>query len=180
MMAKQVVVVAALAAAALVARPAVAQLALGSPNGPPRLELGWGAWDITPHLGAHNAATAGDFRGEYHFGDLLWIFSPFVGVEATTAGASYVYAGYGFDFYLTPNWVLTPNGAVGWFQRGTGTDLGAAVEFRTGLEIDYKFDDQSRLGLAVHHISNAGIGRVNPGEQSVVVTYQVPIPLLHW
>jgi hypothetical protein len=33
----------------------------------------------------------------------------------------------------------------------------------------------SRLGLAVHHMSNAGLTRRNPGEQSIVVMYSIPM-----
>jgi hypothetical protein len=166
-----------LAAAALVlllAHPAAAQLSLGSPGGPPRVELGVGAFDITPS--AHpDSSTAGLFRGEYHFGDLLWAFSPFVGLDVTTKGATYAYFGFGFDINLSPNWVITPNGAAGAFQRGDGTKLGSWWEFRTGAEIDYKFDDQSRLGIALHHMSNAGLTKLNPGEQSIALVYQIPL-----
>jgi len=174
-MAKQILVVAAIAAAALVARPAAAQFSLGSPGGPQRLELGAGAFDITPSL-RKDAGTQGDFRGEYHFGDMLWIISPMAGLDVTTKGGTYLYGGFGFDINFTPNWVLTPNGAVGWYQHGSGTILGSWFEFRTGAELDYKFDDQSRLGIAVHHISNAGLTKVNPGEQSVLLVYQLPLP----
>jgi lipid A 3-O-deacylase len=163
--------------AALAARPAVAQISLGSPGEPPRLELGIGAFDVTPDSHHKDAATAGDFDAEYHFGDVLWIFSPFVGQEVTTAGATYSYFGFGFDINFGPHWVFTPNGAAGAFQPGSGTLLGSWWEFRTGGELDYKFDDQSRLGLAVHHMSNAGLTQRNPGEQSVNLVYQIP---LHW
>ena len=179
--ARQILAFAAIAVAALVARPAAAQLSLGpvsigSPGGPQRVELGVGAFDITPSNRKH-AGTQGDFRGEYHFGDVLVpFFSPFLGADITTTGGSYVYGGFGFDINFTPNWVVTPNGAVGWYQRGDGTPLGSWVEFRTGAELDYKFDDQSRLGVAVHHISNAGLTKNNPGEQSVLVVYQFPLP----
>jgi hypothetical protein len=165
-----------IAAAVVVARPAAAQFSLGSPGGPPRLELGAGAFDITPSV-RKDAGTQGDFRGEYHFGDMLWIISPMVGLDVTTTGGTYLYGGFGFDINFTPNWVFTPNGAVGWYQHGSGTILGSWFEFRTGAELDYKFDDQSRLGIAVHHMSNAGLTKVNPGEQSVLLVYQLP---LHW
>jgi lipid A 3-O-deacylase len=148
-------VAALIAVAVLVARPAAAQFSLGSPGGPPRLELGAGAFDITPSHRPY-AGTQGDFRGEYHFGDMLWIISPMVGLDVTTTGGTYLY---------------------GWYQHGSGTVLGSWFEFRTGAELDYKFDDQSRLGIAVHHISNAGLTKVNPGEQSILLVYQLP---LHW
>lgn len=159
---------------ALAAQPAAAQVTLGSPGGPPRLELGVGAFDITPSH-RRDAGTQGDFRAEYHFGDMLWIVSPFVGADVTSSGGSYLYGGFGFDINFGPNWVLTPNGAAGWYQRGNGTPLGSWWEFRTGAELDYKFPDQSRLGLAVHHMSNAGLTQINPGEQSVLLTYHLPL-----
>jgi hypothetical protein len=174
--AKYCLVAAAIIAAACIARPAAAQFSLGSPGGPQRLELGAGAFDFTPNSGHHDSHVQGLFNGEYHFGDVLWIVSPMVGVQVSTSGSTYVYGGFGFDINFTPNWVLTPNGAFGWYERGSGTNLGSAAEFRTGAELDYKFDDQSRLGVAVHHISNAGIGRYNPGEQQIMLTYQLPLP----
>lgn len=163
-----------LAAVALASRPAAAQVSLGSPGGPQRLELGAGAFDITPSKRPY-AGTQGDFRAEYHFGDLLWVVSPMVGLDVTTTGGTYLYGGFGFDVNFGPHWVLTPNGAVGWYQHGSGTVLGSWFEFRTGAEFDYKFDDQSRLGIAVHHMSNAGLTKVNPGEQSVLLVYQLPL-----
>ena len=153
-------------------------ITLGSPGGPPRLELGAGAFDITPDAHHKDAKTAGDFDVEYHFGDVLVpLFSPFLGQEVTTNGATYSYFGFGFDINFGPHWVLNPNGAAGVFQPGSGTLLGSWWEFRTGAELDYKFDDQSRIGLMVHHMSNAGLTQRNPGEQSVNLTYQIP---LHW
>lgn len=175
-MAKHLLGVAVLAAAASFVYPAVAQVSLGSPGGPSRLALGAGAFDITPG-GQKHAGTQGVFRGEYHFGDVLIpLFSPFVGLDVTTKGGTYVYGGFGFDINFGPNWVLTPNGAAGYYQRGDGTKLGSWMEFRTGAELDYKFADQSRLGVSVQHMSNAGLTKYNPGEQEVLLVYQLPLP----
>jgi hypothetical protein len=35
--------------------------------------------------------------------------------------------------------------------------------------------NQSRLGLAFHHMSNAGLTRYNPGEESLVLIYTIPL-----
>jgi hypothetical protein len=184
-MATRAMLAALAVSAVLAARPAAAQLVLGSPDEPPRLELGAGAFDVTPdrkvskvdNLILHPGnGTAGDLSAEYHFGDIgWWFFSPFVGLEATTKGATFGYFGFGTDLYFTPHWVLTPNAAAGFFQQGTGTRLGSWFEFRTGAEIDYKFDNLTRLGIAFHHVSNAGLTGVNPGEDSVTLVYSIPL-----
>ena len=183
-LAKPLFAVAAVIVVALADRPAAAQMTIGSPDtgfsigspgGPPRLELGVGAFDVTPNR-RRDSGMQGDFRAEYHFGDIwLPVFSPFLGADVTTTGGSYVFGGFGFDINIGPSFVITPNGAVGFYQRGNGTKLGSWFEFRTGAEFDYKFEDQSRLGVAVHHISNAGLTKLNPGEQSVLLVYQLPL-----
>jgi hypothetical protein len=166
---------AALALAIGIAQPAAAQVTFGSPGDPPRVAFGAGAFDVTPSNHTTHGGTAAEFRGEYRYGDVFWIISPFLGVSGTSDGAFYGYGGFGFDINFAPNWVLTPNGAVGYFGRGSGTNLGSAVEFRTGAELAYRFPDFSRIGVAVNHTSNAGIGKHNPGEQSVVLMYSIPV-----
>ena len=184
-LARQLWGVLAAAAIGFLAHPAAAQwspqwslgpVSIGSPGGPQRLELGAGAFDITPSNHPYSEPQ-GVFRGEYHFGDVLIpLFSPFLGVDVTTKGGSYIYGGFGFDINFGPNWVVTPNGAAGWYQHGSGgTVLGAPIEFRSGVDVAYKFADQSRLGVSFQHTSNAGIGKSNPGEQEVLLTYHLPL-----
>ena len=156
------------------AMPAAAQVTFGSPGDPPRLVLGAGAFDITPSRSHKDARTAGEFRGEYRFPDMAWVLAPFVGASVTTDGAAYGYFGLGFDVNFGPSWVLTPNAAAGVFERGSGTNLGSWWEFRTGAELAYRFPNQSRLGVALHHTSNAGLSKRNPGEQSILVMYSIP------
>ena len=96
----------------------------------------------------------------------------------TTDSAVYGYAGIGMDIFFGRRVVLTPNFAVGAYHDGDGKDLGHAVEFRSGLELAYRFDNRSRLGIAVHHISNASLGDSNPGTESVVLTYAIPTDML--
>ncbi len=165
-----------LALAAALAPPAAAQITFGSPADPPRLALGAGAFDITPSSSHPDSRTAAEFRGEYRFRDTLWILAPFVGVSATTDGAFYGYAGLGIDINFTPQIVLTPNAAGGYFARGSGTNLGSWWEFRTGAELAWRFPSQARLGIAVNHTSNAGLTRRNPGAQSIALMYSIPMP----
>jgi lipid A 3-O-deacylase len=159
----------------MLATPAAAQVTFGSPGDPTRVALGAGAFDITPSPSHKDAETAGEFRGEYRFPDTFSVVAPFVGASVTTDGAAYGYFGLGVDINFGPNWVLTPNAAAGVFERGSGTRLGSWWEFRTGAEFAYRFADLSRIGIAVHHTSNAGLTKINPGEQSVLLMYSIPV-----
>ena len=161
-----------LAVIGFTARPAAAQIVFGSPGDPPHIALGAGAFDVTP---SHRGSTAAELRAEYRFGDVFWLVSPFIGVSGTSDGAFYGYGGFGVDVNFGPNFVLTPNVAAGYFASGSGTRLGSWMEFRSGAELAWRFADTSRLGVAVHHTSNAGLTKQNPGAQSVVLMYSVPI-----
>ena len=56
-----------------------------------------------------------------------------------------------------------------------GNDLGSSIEFRSRLEIAYRVADRSRIGLAISHVSNAGIEGDNPGTNSVSAYCSVPL-----
>jgi lipid A 3-O-deacylase len=105
----------------------------------------------------------------------LWIFQPMVGAMATTDVSGNIYAGISLDIFLGNRLVLRPSFAPGLYFKGSkGHDLGHVIEFRSGAEIAYRFDDRSRLGLEVYHLSNAHLGDKNPGEESIVLTYSIP------
>jgi hypothetical protein len=114
-------------------------------------------------------------RLEYRSDYKLWIFKPFGGVMGTDDGATYVYAGVLIDVFLGRRWVVTPSFAPGWYRRGGGLDLGHALEFRSQLEVAYRFDNRSRLGVSFGHMSNASIGDKNPGAESLMLNYSIPI-----
>jgi hypothetical protein len=118
---------------------------------------------------------AAEFRVEYHHDERYWIFKPIAGIMATTDNATYIYAGVKIDVYLGNRWVLTPSFAPGWYRRGHGLDLGYALEFRSQLDLAYRFDDRSRLGVSFGHMSNASIGDTNPGTESLMLNYSVPL-----
>ena len=154
--------------------PAAAQVTFGSRDDPPRIAIGGGAFDVLPNKNRAGNGANGLALTEYRFGDVLWIVAPFVGVFGTGRGAFYGYGGFGFDINFTNRFVLTPTAAVGYFTHGTGIDLGAHTEFRTGAELDYRFENLSRVGIGFYHISNAGIGEHNPGTELVTIVLTMP------
>lgn len=136
---------------------------------PAFISLGVGYFDIY-----HQDESAADFRVEYRGKKLLWIIKPWAGVEFTSDGAFYPVGGLMFDVFLGRRLVLTPSAGVGAYFEGSGKDLGSTIEFRTQIELAYRFDDRSRLGLAFSHISNASIGDDNPGTEILSVYYSIP------
>ena len=116
-----------------------------------------------------------DFRIEYRHGSGLWIFKPWFGLEGTSDGALYGLGGVLADFPLGPNIFITPSFGAGAYAEGDGKDLGHVIEFRSQIEVAYRFDNASRLGLAFSHISNAGLGTENPGTEVINLYYALPV-----
>jgi lipid A 3-O-deacylase len=165
-----------LALSVATAHPAAAQITFGSPADPPRIAIGSGVFDVVPNSASNKPGVGptGLALGEYRFGDVLWIVAPFVGAFGTGKGAFYGYGGFGIDINFFDRFVVTPTAAVGYFSHGIGIDLGAHTEFRTGAEFDYRFENQSRLGVGFYHMSNAGIGQHDPGAELVTVVLTMP------
>jgi hypothetical protein len=96
---------------------------------------------------------------------------PVLGATYTSEDATYGYLGGRVEVWLAPRWLLTPSFAAGAYSVGRDTNLGHDVEFRSALELAYRLGDGARLGVAFYHLSNAGLGRLNPGSESLVLTY---------
>ncbi|WP_119167128.1 acyloxyacyl hydrolase [Algihabitans albus] len=141
---------------------------------PSLISFGAGWWDLL--AGDDDQA---DFRLEYRHGQrFLHIVKPWAGLEVTTAGGFWGGAGLLIDIYLGRRIVLTGSTGVGGFYEGDGKDLGSPIEFRSTIELGYRFDDRSRLSLAFGHLSNAGIGDDNPGAEVLTLYYHLPINTL--
>ena len=138
------------------------------------LNVGIGVFDM------FDDETTVDFRLEYVFSETqkIGIFTPFLGLSGTAEAGSYLYAGIGVDLFFGDNIVATPNFASGVYGNGDGKDLGYAIEFRSGINFSFRFEDYSRLGFSFHHISNAGLDDRNPGEESLLLLYSLPIQSL--
>lgn len=112
---------------------------------------------------------------EYRFapqGD--WELQPTVGVARAENDSRFFYFEVRRDFLLTDDWFLTPSFGVGSFDGRRDLQLGHTIEFRSGLELAYRFQSGNRLGLAVFHLSNGGISEENPGTEAVVATFSLP------
>jgi lipid A 3-O-deacylase len=137
---------------------------------PSFLVVGVGAFDFM-----ESDHRSGQFEVQYRSDLKLWVFQPMVGANVTTDGSAYAYAGISLDIFLGNRVILRPSFAPGLYYEGNGKDLGSVLEFRSALELGWRFDDRSRLGLEISHRSNAGIDDHNPGEESLMLFYHFPL-----
>ncbi len=123
---------------------------------------------------------AGAFSIEYRAGpdlELLHI-RPSLGVLGTTDASIYGWFGLSGDIFFGRRIVLNLGSAVGFYLDGEGQDLGHVLEFRSGAELAWRFDNRARLGVGITHLSNANIGDNNPGTETVMLVYSHPLKSL--
>ena len=117
----------------------------------------------------------GEARIEYK-SHLEWYkIRPMIGLMGSFRGAIYGYGGFGIDWIIKDHLIFSPNFAAGLYYDGNGRKLGYPVEFRSGVEIGWQFDNKYRVGAHFYHISNAHLGHRNPGEESLVFFISIPI-----
>ncbi len=80
----------------------------------------------------------------------------------------------GFALGSSP-WRLTPAFAVAGYERGEGKDLGQTLEFRSSIELAYELAGGQQLGVRFYHLSNAGLADANPGSNSLVAVWSLPV-----
>lgn len=161
--------------AATIAVALAASVPAAAGETPAMLDFSLGGFDM---LDDGNTVEA---RVEWRGKPLVWWIRPMVGASVTADKATFPYAGFAFElWWANKKLVLTPSAAVGAYHKGDGKDLGKVLEFRTGAALHYRLDNDSRIGIAFHHVSNAGLGnnKKNPGEESLMLSYAVPIDSL--
>ncbi len=111
-----------------------------------------------------------EYRGMPFWYDLR----PIAGLEANEDGAAFVFGGLAYDVALG-HVIITPSFAVSAYSDDSDSrDLGGPLEFRSGLEAAWEFENRHRVGVAIHHLSNAGIYDSNPGTETLTATYAIP------
>ena len=117
-----------------------------------------------------------EFRLDYRSSFKLWHFKPFLTAAGVSNGMSFIGGGILLDVFFGRRYVVTPSfAATYWRGKTDELDLGHELQFRSQIEFAYRFDDRSRLGLAVSHSSNASISDTNPGTETLLVNYSYPL-----
>ncbi len=161
---------------ALMANPAGAAERLSASADPAFISIGAGLYDWN-----RKKDDGAEFRLEYrHDKLLLGLVKPFVAVAVTNTNSQFIGAGILMDIYIHPRIVVTPSFAPHYYVGGNKKlDLDYPIEFRSQLEVAYRFDDRSRIGVSVSHYSNASLGDTNPGTESAVMYYSFPVTIFN-
>ncbi len=136
---------------------------------PPLLYLGGGVGDILddhPQVG---------WTLEYRPALRLFHVGPWFSLGRGKDRETYASAGVLINLQLGGRWLLTPSFGAGYYTSGDGLDLGHELEFRSGIECTYRFNNGSRLGCAFAHLSNGGIVDRNPGTELLLLMYGFPL-----
>jgi len=113
---------------------------------------------------------------QYRFAPLTkYRIVPSIGLAWAANDANFVSAELRRDFAVGGQWLLTPSFGVGRFNNRLELNLGKALEFRSGLELNYQFQQGYRAGIALFHLSNGGLSNQNPGTEAVVASFSIPL-----
>ena len=94
--------------------------------------------------------------------------SPITGGFITENSAAYVYTGVEWNYQINDKLKFTPSFAPGLYHEGDGKDLGHALEFKTEVQASYSISNSTSIGMSYNHISNASLGKKNPGANSYI------------
>ena len=99
-----------------------------------------------------------------------------VGLEGDTEGDLWAGAGPTLVWPFADHWAATGSLMAGFYAAGDGgDDLGSDLEFRTRIGVNRSIAFPWRMGLAIEHKSNGGIGDINPGVETIFLTFSRPI-----
>ena len=96
--------------------------------------------------------------------------SPITGGFFTEKSAFYLYSGVQAEYELG-SLTITPSFAPGYYNYGSGKDLGYPLEFKSEIQMSFNLSDNSHLGMSYNHISNASLGTKNPGANSYMLNF---------
>ena len=96
--------------------------------------------------------------------------SPVTGAMITADSATYFYTGVQAHYKIGAI-NFTPSFAPGYYNQGSGKDLGHALEFKSEVQLSLELPKESQFGFSYNHLSNASLGSKNPGANSYIFNF---------
>lgn len=103
---------------------------------------------------------------------------PYVSFNLTDDQIWFFGAGLIKHFTLSPLYRLTIGTGPFYYRNEPRRDLGLDLEFYSFAELTRELPRDQRLGLRIGHLSNAGLGRRNPGSETISLIYTRPLEKL--
>jgi hypothetical protein len=125
--------------------------------------------------GVFNAQKASGALFEWRSPELWRSLRGWAALNVATQGAYFAGVGLYYGVPLGRRWEVGVSSGPGYFRPDRRLNLGDSVEFRSHVECDYRLRSGQRIGLRFGHVSNGGLGRVNPGSEFVQLVWQVPL-----
>ena len=97
-------------------------------------------------------------------------FKPVTGGFMTGNNSVYWYTGVEGQYGIGPLKIL-PSFAPGYYEKGSGKDLGSVLEFKSEINIGLNIFENSKIGYSYSHISNNDWGSTNPGTDNQQITF---------
>tara|TARA_B100000579_G_C22695258_1_gene787074 strand:+ start:324 stop:824 length:501 start_codon:yes stop_codon:yes gene_type:complete len=97
-------------------------------------------------------------------------FAPVSGAFVTGKESLYFYTGVEGQYNLgIMN--ISPSFTPGYYEKGSGKDLGSALEFKSEIKVGFDILKDSKLGYSYSHISNNDWGSTNPGTDNQQIIF---------
>ena len=97
-------------------------------------------------------------------------FAPVTGAFVTGKNSLYFYTGVEGQYDVGPI-KISPSFTPGYYEKGSGKDLGSALEFKSEIKVGFDILENSKLGYSYSHISNNDWGNTNPGTDNQQITF---------
>ena len=97
-------------------------------------------------------------------------FSPVSGGFLTGKNSIYLYTGVEGQYDIGPLKIL-PSFTPGFYEKGSGKDLGSALEFKSEIKFGLDIFENTKIGYSYSHISNNDWGDTNPGTDNQHITF---------
>ena len=97
-------------------------------------------------------------------------FAPVTGAFMTGNDSVYFYTGIEGQYEIGPM-KISPSFSPGYYEKGSGKDLGSPLEFKSEISVGFDIFKDSKLGYSYSHISNNDWGDTNPGTDNQQVTF---------
>ncbi len=100
---------------------------------------------------------------------------PWAGLNLTDNRNWWGGAGLVYHHDFTPRLRATIGSGPFYYRNDADRDLGLDLEFYSFLELSRELRRDEYVGIRVGHLSNAGLGRRNPGSETFSIVYSRPL-----